>query len=430
MDVITKDWSSSKYLKLWLNVSICVPTFLVVETLAAFKWPFMTILTVVLAGSAVMGVLCGLMGVLGRRTQKNFVTLISDVFGKKFSKFFYVLRGLDCAGWYGINIAAATQLIVNLITVVTGVKVSNPIFIGIFLVLLVGNAVIAQSSGGLQRLLTITLCVLIPGIVIILFQMGGRVFANANFFVNSQGLVFRDVIGNICVVAAYWNGFALNMFDFGRNAKSDKSAFWGNCVGIVLGMGAMTVIAAIFAIQSFMTTGSYNWNLSHSLLHVSSSVPIHILVVVVFLMFMISTNSVANYYPAIQCLKAIMTKSRNSINMAIFLVISSAITPFFLSSSTSQLAYYWINLCGTVLAPLLAVLICYIILAKYHTVNADQYKWIYIVWTSAYIGIELVTLSILSYLWIIAIIGIFSTVTILHRLGQHAQKTNLVDGDL
>lgn len=97
MDVITKDWSSSKYLKLWLNVSICVPTFLVVETLAAFKWPFMTILTVVLAGSAVMGVLCGIMGVLGRRTQKNFVTLISDVFGKKFSKFFYVLRGLDCA---------------------------------------------------------------------------------------------------------------------------------------------------------------------------------------------------------------------------------------------------------------------------------------------------------------------------------------------
>lgn len=418
MEAITRDWSKKNYFKLWLNVSMCVPTFLVVETLAGYKWNLVTILLVVLAGSAVMGVLCGVMGVLGRRSQKNFVTLIGNVFGKKYSKFFYFLRGLDCAGWYGINIAAATQLIINLIAIILGAKIGNVPYIMIFIFLLVANAFIAQSSSKLQKLLTITLLVMAIGIVIVLINMGGRVLTNANFLSSEPILQTRDVIGSICVVAAYWNGFALNMFDFGRNAKTDKDAFWGNCIGIVIGMAAMAIIAAIFAIQSFIATGAYNWNLSHSLLYLSTSVPAHIFVVIIFLMFMISTNSVANYYPAVQCINAIRQKKQVKINALIFLVVSSAITPFFLSSTTSQIAYYWINLCGTVLAPLLAVLVCYVILHNSNFVNTTHYRWAYLIWTAMYIGAEIITQSILSYLWIVSIVGIFLTIFVIFKINK------------
>lgn len=418
MDTITKDWSSRNYLKLWLNVSMCVPTFLVVETLAGYKWNLLTILVVVLSGSVIMGVLCGIMGVLGRRSQKNFVTLIENVFGKKYSKVFYILRGVDCAGWYGINIAAATQLIINLIGITVGVKIGNGPYILIFIVILVANAFIAQSGSKLQKLLSLTLVVMAIGIVLVLFNMGGRLLSDANFLANGPALNARDLIGNICVVAAYWNGFALNMFDFGRNAKTDKVAFWGNSLGIILGMAAMAIIAAIFSIQSFIATGAYNWNLSHSLLHLATSLPAHIFVVLIFLMFMISTNAVANYYPAIQCLQAIRKQQKTKSNMLIFLLVSSAITPFFLSSTTSQIAYYWINLCGTVLAPLLAVLICYIVLKDTNLVSVTHYRDIYLIWTSMYIGAEIVTRSILSYLWLVSIIGIFLTVTLLAQINR------------
>ncbi|MFD1670610.1 cytosine permease [Agrilactobacillus yilanensis] len=418
MDVVTHDWSKKNYLKLWMNVSMCVPTFLVVETLAGYKWNLATILVVVLLGSAIMGLLCGVMGVLGRRSQKNFVTLISDVFGHKYSKFFYFLRGLDCAGWYGINIAAATQLIINLIAIITGTKIGNVPYVFIFILLLVANAFIAQSSSKLQKLLTITLVVMAVGILMILINTGSQMVTKANFIANSPMLQTRDIIGSICVVAAYWNGFALNMFDFGRNAKTDKDAFWGNFVGIIIGMAAMAIIAAIFSIQAFITTGAYNWNLSHSLLYLSTSVPVHIFVVAIFLMFMISTNSVANYYPAIQCIKAIRNKSQVLINALIFLIVSSAITPFFLSSSTSEIAYYWINLCGTVLAPLLAVLICYVILQKQKIVKTSHYRWTYVGWTALYMGAEVITRSILSYLWLVSIIGIFLTIAIIYHNGK------------
>lgn len=416
MDTVTHDWSRQNYIKLWLNVSMCVPTFLVVETLAGYHWNLLTILLVVLAGSAIMGALCGVMGVLGRRSQKNFVTLIGDVFGKRYSKVFYVLRGLDCAGWYGINIAAATQLIINLLALITGTKIGMIPYLSIFIVLLIANAIIAQSSGSLQKLLSITLIVMAVGLVLVLIGTGSRTISDANFLANGPLLKTHDIIGSICVVAAYWNGFALNMFDFGRNAKTDRDAFFGNFIGIICGMFAMAVIAAIFAIQSFIATGAYNWNLSHSLLHLSTSLPAHIFVVVIFLMFMIATNSVANYYPAIQCIQAIGSKKHVKLNAGIFLLISSAITPFFLSSSTSELAYYWINLCGTVLAPLLAVLVCYLLLTDSHTVSITQYRWSYLIWTGLYIGAELVTRSILSYLWIVSIAGIFVTVYLLHKI--------------
>lgn len=418
MEMITRDWSKKNYIKLWLNVSMCVPTFLVVETLAGYHWNLVTILAVVLAGSMIMGALCGVMGVLGRRSQKNFVTLISEVFGKKYSKFFYFLRGLDCAGWYGINIAAATQLIINLVAIIAGTKANNFVYISIFILLLFLNALIAQSSSKLQKLLTITLLVMTIGIFIVLFNMGSRVITNANFLSSGPLLQVRDIIGSICVVAAYWNGFALNMFDFGRNAKTDQDAFWGNFIGIIGGMAAMAVIAAIFSIQSFIATGAYNWNLSHSLLYLSTSVPAHIFVVVIFLMFMISTNSVANYYPAIQCITAIRNKNQVKRNALIFLAVSSAITPFFLSSTTSQIAYYWINLCGTVLAPLLAVLVCYVLLQKSHLVSVKQYCWVYSIWTALYIGAEVITQSILSYLWLVSIVGIFLTIYAIFQINK------------
>lgn len=362
-----------------------------------------------------MGALCGVMGVLGRRSQKNFVTLIGDVFGTRYSKVFYILRGLDCAGWYGINIAAATQLIINLLALTTGTKIGMLPYLSIFIILLVVNAIIAQSAGSLQRLLSITLIVMAIGIILVLISMGSRTISDANFLASAPLLKTRDVIGSICVVAAYWNGFALNMFDFGRNAKTDRDAFLGNFVGIICGMLAMAVIAAIFAIQSFIVSGAYNWNLSHSLLHLSTSLPANIFVVIIFLMFMIATNAVANYYPAIQCIQAIGSPKHIKINATIFLLISSAITPFFLSSSTSELAYYWINLCGTVLAPLLAVLVSYLLLNQRHTVSITQFRWSYLIWTGLYISAELVTRSILSYLWIVSITGIFITIYLVHK---------------
>lgn len=419
MENVSQNWTRKNYIKLWLNVSMCVPTFLVVETLAANKWSLLTILGIVCMGSLIMGILCGVMGVLGYLSQQNFVTLIEAVFGKKQSKIFYLLRGLDCAGWYGINIAAATQLIINLVTLITGTKVNTIFYLIIFITLLIINAIIAQSATKLDKLLTLTLLIMAIGIFFVLLNMGSTGISAASALTNSHSLNFRDIIGNICVVAAYWNGFALNMFDFGRNAKDRKTAFWGNCSGIVIGMLAMAVIAAIFSVQAYLTTGNYNWNLSRSLLYLSTNLPAHLLVVTVFLMFMIATNAVANYYPAIQCIKAIRHNNHIKVNAGIFLVISSAITPFFISSTTSEIAYYWINLCGTVLAPLLAILICYLILKNSGLITVYQYRWIYLIWTSLYIGVELFTLTILSYLWLVSIIGIFVTVYFVYQINKN-----------
>jgi len=160
---------------------------------------------------------------------------------------------------------------------------------------------------------------------------------------------------SILLVFYYWSGLVSNITDYTRNAKSYKHCFWGNLIGIVLGMMLVCILAILSSDKSESIFGIPIWNPIEIFMKLHDNILTGSIAILVLFVFMTTTNIAANCYPAIKCFtKAFSLDFRKS--SLLLLIISILLCPWFIISDFSTYAYYWINLYSLLIIPLIGMM--------------------------------------------------------------------------
>jgi NCS1 family nucleobase:cation symporter-1 len=159
--------------------------------------------------------------------------------------------------------------------------------------------------------------------------------------------------GNI----AFWATIALNIPDFSRYAKSQKSQFWGQFIGMPIPMFMCAYIGAYFAMATKLAYGTAMFDPTGVFYYVENKLVVIICalgVAAATITTCVAANIVA---PAngFSNLKPTVITYKKGVIVACILAI--AFQPWWIFGSGAAYVFTWLNNYGTILAPVAAIFI-------------------------------------------------------------------------
>ena len=278
--VAERTWTTYNISMLWVGMSICIPSLALASgCISAGLSPWVSVLNVAL-GNLIILVPIQLNSNIGTKYGIPFPLFARMTFGTRGSHLPSLLRAFTACGWCAVQAWVGGGAVAALIgifgnrfgdlgwtmglpswgTFATGTLETVPI--GTFIGYIIFMAFIAWVAyKGIERIKWVQNIggpILI--VVMIALLVWSAVQANANDFtfweVMSQGgndaslegsgfaqVFFFQLMGNM----AFWATMALNIPDFSRYAKSQKSQFTGQLIGMPIPMAFCAFVGAYFA---------------------------------------------------------------------------------------------------------------------------------------------------------------------------------------
>jgi len=312
------------------------------------------VILIVFAGSFLIGLLCALLGLKGSKSNSGFTDIVINIFGRSFAKVIISIRGIVCAGWFGINIIILSQTVLEILKKHISLNILYEILIiaAAFLIFSLVNILLSKSLNIMRYFERVSSILFL---VIILYTVFGNTDMKASI---SQPMNQRSwvlLIDSVLLVFYYWSGLVSNITDYTRNAKSLRHSFWGNFIGVISGMLLVCGLALLSMYKAESIFGVPIWNPIEIFMKLYDGVLTELIAVLILFVFMTTTNIAANCYPAINCFsKAFSLDFRKS--SLLLMVLSILFCPWFIISDFSVYAYYWINLYSLLIIPLIGMM--------------------------------------------------------------------------
>jgi len=352
---INKSWNTFDFIALWIGACFCIPSFLLIGALKSAGFSDLNVMLIVFIGCLLIGFLCALLGKKGYKNNMGFTDIVSAIFSRSFSKIIITIRGIVCAGWFGINIIILSQTVLGVINkyILFNIYYDIVIMTFTFFVFSLLNILLAENLNIIKKFERFSSVLFLAVILYILFIDPGvnRITLRSE---TKQSWILS--IDSILLVFYYWSGLVSNITDYTRNAKNLKHCIWGNFFGIIIGMMFVCGLALLSLNKSEIVFGIPILNPVDFFIKLHNNMAAEFIAVLLLFIFMTTTNIAANCYPAINCFKYSLSFDFKKSGF-LLVVLSTLFCPWFIISDFRIYAYYWINLYSLLIIPLIGMMI-------------------------------------------------------------------------
>ncbi len=297
----SRTWSTYHIAALWIGMSVVITTYTLASGLMQQGMNWWQALVTILLGNLVVLVPMILNAHAGTKYGVSFPVLCRAAFGVKGANVPAVLRAIVACGWFGIQTwIGALALQALLAAAWPGwADVSGAIWIAFGLFWLVQVAIIVRGLEGIKLLEAWSAPLLLGGGLLLLWWAvasgGGLVHILSESPKLQQGTTPFWTLFPAALTAnvGYWATLSLNIPDFTRYAKSQRSQALGQALGLPLTMTAFAFLGVAVTSATIVIFGEAVWDPVVLIARIGSPAVV-IFGALVILAAQITTNMAAN----------------------------------------------------------------------------------------------------------------------------------------
>lgn len=379
-----RTWTTYNITALWVGMCICIPALsLASAAIALGLSPWLAVLNVVL-GNLIVLIPMQLNSHAGTKYGIPFPVFARLTFGPVGAHIPTVMRGIVGCGWTSIQAWVGGGAVAAMIGCFIGffsdssVTVALPgndsvvvgQLIGFFLFM---AFVLWVAYNGFENIkwvqnigspILVVICALLLVWSVAQASQAGYGFFDVMRQGNDWAALERNggivyvfaacITGNI----AFWATMALNIPDFSRYAKSQRTQFMGQLYGVPLPMFAMAFVGAFFAQSTKLTMGEAMFDPTNVFYYVDNKLMIFIAALGVILAT-ITTCVAANVVAPANGFSN-MSPKRISYKKGVVISVILAVVvfqPWWIYGSGAAYIFTWMNNYGIILAPIAAVFV-------------------------------------------------------------------------
>jgi NCS1 family nucleobase:cation symporter-1 len=272
-----RTWGTWNYAALWISMSLCIPTYMLASSLieGGMNW-WQAILTIFLGNTIVLAPMI-LNGHAGAKYGIPFPVLARVSFGVRGANVPAMLRAIVACGWFGIqtwiggfalyqmlkvwfpSVENLPQIFPDSFSLQTGPAIT------FFIFWLLNMYVIKLGVESIRKLLVFKAFFLPFAALALLFWAIsaahgiGPILAQPSKFNNSSEF-WKFFFPALTGMVGYWATLSLNIPDFTRYAKSQKSQIIGQAIGLPPSMTLFAFIGVVVTSSTAIIYGKTIWD--------------------------------------------------------------------------------------------------------------------------------------------------------------------------
>src|SRR5437773_3809212 len=263
-----RTWGTWNYAALWISMSLCIPTYMLASSLidGGMNW-WQAILTIFLGNSIVLVPMI-LNGHAGAKYGIPFPVFARASFGVRGATVPAVLGAIVACGWFGIQTWIGGLAIVALVSAAWPSLAATPGLkaIGFAIFWAIEVAIILRGIDAIKVLSGFVAPVLMTGSIVLLVwavrHAGGlgHILAQSAQLQKGKGDFWALFPAALTANVGYWATLSLNIPDFTRYAKSQKSQALGQALGLPTTMTAFAFIGVAVTSATIVIFGQPIWD--------------------------------------------------------------------------------------------------------------------------------------------------------------------------
>lgn len=269
-----RTWGTWNYAALWISMSLCIPTYTMASSMInqGMNW-WQAILTIFI-GNAVVLVPMLLNGHAGAKYGIPFPVFARASFGTRGANIPAMLRAVVACGWFGIQTWIGGESLYNLLRawnhslppINNTSLVPQTIPFLCFLAFWLLNMFIVYKGVESIRKLLVFKAIFLPVAALALFFWAvfaakglGPILSQPSKFDNTSSF-YKIFIPSLTAVVGFWATLSLNIPDFTRYAKSQKSQIRGQAIGLPPSMTLFAFVGVVVTSASAIIYGNPEWD--------------------------------------------------------------------------------------------------------------------------------------------------------------------------
>jgi NCS1 family nucleobase:cation symporter-1 len=296
-----RTWTTYHFAALWIGMSVVITTYTLASGLMQQGMTWSQAMLTILLGNVIVLIPMILNAHAGTKYGVSFPVLCRASFGVKGANVPAILRALVACGWFGIQtwIGGLALNVLLMAAWPAWANVAGNIWIAFAAFWLVQVWVIIHGLDGIKRLEGWSAPLLLAGGAILLgwaVQRGGGLGYVLDESVRLQAgatpfwqLFPAAVTANV----GYWATLSLNIPDFTRFARSQRSQMLGQALGLPATMTAFAFIGVAVTSATIVIFGEAIWNPVDLIARIGSP-PAIIFGALVVMLAQLTTNMAAN----------------------------------------------------------------------------------------------------------------------------------------
>lgn len=303
-----RNWSTWNIAALWIGMSVVITTYTLAGGFIEAGMNWWQAMITILLGNCIVLIPMVLNAHAGTKYGVSFPVLCRASFGTKGANIPAILRAIVACGWFGIQTWIGGQAIDALLSAIwsgwanlDALIGGNPLHLWIsFLAFwLIQVVIILKGIEGIKYLESWSAPLLLLGGLVLLYWAASNAGGLGNVLSNVESLQKNKVDfwtifpGALTASVGYWATLSLNIPDFTRYAKSQKSQMLGQAFGLPLTMTAFAFIGVAVTSATVIIYGEAIPNPVDLMKKFDSVVVILFAMLIIFLA-QLSTNMAAN----------------------------------------------------------------------------------------------------------------------------------------
>ena len=381
VSVAKRTWGIYNIAALWIGMSVCIPTYMLASGLISGGMNWWQALMTISLGNLIVLVPMVLNAHAGTKYGIPFPILARASFGVKGSNIPALLRAIVACGWFGIQTWIGGQAINTLVIQLYPSWAFFPWGPGIsFIVFWVMNVYFIingiESIKWLESWGAPFLLVTGLGLLAWAYVQGGGwgPILNQPSKFKTLGEFWRFFIPALTGMVGFWATLSLNIPDFSRYAKSQKTQMIGQAIGLPPTMALFAFIGVAVTSATVIIFGQAIWD-PVVLLSKFKNPIIIIIALLALLVATLTTNIAANVVSPSNDFSNMFPKKINFVKGGMMTaILGIVIMPWKLLSDYSAYIFGWLVGYSGFLGPVAGILICdYYIIKKQRLNVIDLY---------------------------------------------------------
>src|SRR5215217_1301290 len=298
-----RTWTTYNIAALWIGMSIVITTYLLAAGLMAAGMNWWQALLTISLGNILVLIPMLLNAHAGTKYGVPFPVFVRASFGVRGANFAAMARALVACGWFGIQTWLGGLALDALTTAAWGgwANVTGHAFIAFFVFWAIQLVIILTGIEGVKWFESFAAPLLIVGGIALLiwgFTAGGGigpVFTNSAKLQQGDAPFWALFWPSLAANVGYWITLSLNIPDFTRYAKTQRSQVVGQALGLPLTMTAFSFIGIAVTAATVVVFGEAIWDPVALITRIAGPLPaVLIIAMILIAIAQISTNMAAN----------------------------------------------------------------------------------------------------------------------------------------
>lgn len=385
-----RTWSTWNIAALWIGMSVVITTYTLAGGFIEAGMTWWQAMITILLGNCIVLIPMVLNAHAGTKYGVSFPVLARASFGTKGANIPAILRAIVACGWFGIQTWIGGKAIDALFSALwsgwSGLDASiagNPLhtWISFFLFWIIQVVIILRGIEGIKILESWTApLLLLGGLVLLIWAASsaggiGNVLSNSSVLQKTSGTFWSVFPGALTASVGYWATLSLNIPDFTRYAKSQRSQMLGQALGLPTTMTAFAFIGVAVTSATVIIYGEAIPDPVELIKRFDSTLVILFAMVVIFAA-QLSTNMAANVVSPSNDFSNLAPKKISYVTGGLITaVIGILMMPWQLMSSMGAYIFTWLIGYSGLMGAIGGILICdYFLIRRQHLELGELYK--------------------------------------------------------